>query len=88
MSQLAFKVNAAVENDVKDIETGEYHKRALSKKQAMQRCPVCHVYNDYITNVHCVKEHGMTKKEVEKIYGKIMNERDRLRQEAEMNKVG
>lgn len=49
------------------------HKEALKKRHDMQYCPICHVYESYITNVHCVREHGMTKKEVEAKYGKIVS---------------
>lgn len=48
------------------------HKEALRKRQSMERCPVCNVYESVITNFHCVNMHGMTKKEVEAKYGKIM----------------
>lgn len=34
-----------------------------------QQCPICGYISDWITNVHCQKEHGLTKKEVEEKYG-------------------
>ena len=46
-------------------------KEAQYTRQFLQRCPVCNVYEHYITNVHCVNQHGMTKKEVEAKYGVI-----------------
>ena len=37
----------------------------------MDYCPLCERYYDFVTNVHCLKEHGITKKEIEAKYGKI-----------------
>lgn len=48
------------------------HSEAISKRSYLQQCPICKTYEDFITNVHCVKEHGMTKKEIEAIHGKIV----------------
>ena len=54
-----------------------------------EQCPVCGVRNSMITNVHCTKEHNMTKKEVESKYGKIMNGRELFKKmEAEKAEVG
>lgn len=46
-------------------------KEAQYTRQFLQQCPICKVYEGFITNVHCVKQHGMTKKEVESKYGAI-----------------
>ena len=37
----------------------------------MDYCPLCERYYDFVTNVHCLKEHGIPKKEIEAKYGKI-----------------
>lgn len=63
------------------MERENIHKEALKKKQEMQKCPICGVYESLITNVHCVKEHGLTKKEVEAEYGEIMTHMQRSRYE-------
>ena len=49
----------------------DYKKEADYSRMCMQRCPVCGLYAPIITNAHCVKEHGVTKKEIEEKYGKI-----------------
>ena len=73
----SFQTMMAYDNYQIRLQDQEYkdklHKDALRKRQYMQQCPVCKEYKDFITNVHCVNEHGMTKKEVEKKYGKITN---------------
>jgi len=48
-----------------------YKKEADYKRQRMQKCPICGVFESYITNVHCVTHHNMKKSEVEAVYGKI-----------------
>lgn len=48
-----------------------YEKEADYSRMCMQQCPICLIYAPIITNVHCVKEHGVSKKEVELKYGKI-----------------
>lgn len=50
---------------------------AKRKRSDLQRCPICNAYESIITNVHCMKNHGMTKKEVEADYGKIMTDAQR-----------
>ena len=37
----------------------------------MEICPVCKAKLDAVTNIHCQREHGMTKKEVIEKYGNI-----------------
>lgn len=51
-------------------------ERLLRKQQPVtkgyyQKCPVCGIYLEYVTNAHCTIEHNMTKKEVEGLYGEI-----------------
>lgn len=75
-------INATVEREM----NYDPRKVAAAKKQEMQQCPICKVYNDYITNVHCVSQHGMTKKEVEVKYGRIVVERERIKREMEMKR--
>lgn len=41
------------------------------KTRTYQKCPICDVYYDFVTNVHCLKEHGKTKKEIEAEHGEI-----------------
>lgn len=53
--------------DVEDIK-----KKAKFLRSRYQQCPICKVRNSIITNVHCQNEHGMSKKEVEQEYGKIL----------------
>lgn len=72
---------------------GQNYREKLSaearrKRQDMQRCPICNVYESLITNVHCVKEHGMTKKEVEAEYGKIMTDGQRNKLKNAQKKAG
>ena len=67
--------------DGKEKSQNVLENEARQKKLNMQRCPVCGIYESFITNIHCVREHGMTKKEVESQYGKILNEYDRKRVE-------
>lgn len=59
----------------KDLPTfkDKMHKEAVRRRQYMQQCPICKEYREFITNVHCVNEHDMTKKEVEAVYGKIVS---------------
>ena len=42
-------------------------------KMEMQKCPICGCLSEWITNVHCQQEHGMSKKELIEKYGKIKN---------------
>lgn len=43
----------------------------LQKYQELEACPVCNNKFDAVTNMHCQKEHGMSKKEVIEQYGPI-----------------
>lgn len=45
------------------------------KMRKYQKCPVCGVYYDFVTNVHCMKEHGRSKKDIEAEFGKIETEK-------------
>lgn len=80
MAYSGYTINMMAEHELKI----DYEQSASSKKQEMQRCPICNVLNDYITNAHCQIEHGMTKKEVEAEYGEIVVERLRIKREKEM----
>lgn len=55
------------------------HNEAKRRRQYLQQCPICGLYREFITNVHCVQEHEMTKKEVEEKYGKIVVTSNRKR---------
>lgn len=66
-----------IEREIRDVYAIE--REAKAKRKLMQRCPVCGVYNEFITNVHCVREHGRTKKDIEAEFGKIINEENRLK---------
>lgn len=64
---------------------------AIFFKSLYEQCPICGVRNSIITNAHCTIEHGMTKKEVESIYGKILTGREieqKLIKEAKQKKEG
>lgn len=58
-------------NEEHSFKGKDYEKEAEYYRMCNQKCPICGLYASFITNVHCVKEHNMTKKEVEAIHGKI-----------------
>ena len=66
--------------DEKEMREKE-HREALVRKQHMEQCPACGMYDSLITNVHCQNIHGMSKKEVEAKYGKIMTFYQKKREE-------
>lgn len=53
-------------------DEGDIKAKAKFLRSKYQQCPICKVRNSIITNIHCQNEHGMSKKEVEEKYGKIL----------------